>query len=59
MTEVKIGNRIMDNAVLKHKDIEYTGEALVLALLFHTKGAGRGTEDHKYLKRMLNDPNEQ
>lgn len=58
MKDIEIGNRIMDNAFLRHNETEYTGEALVLALLFHTKGAGRGTDDHKYLKRMLDDPNQ-
>jgi hypothetical protein len=59
MKEIKIGNRIMDVAFLRHNETEYTGEALVLAVLFKTKGAGRGSDDHKYLKKMLDDPNEQ
>ena len=54
---IKPDKRVMDLAWMRHKDTVYTGEALVLALLFHTKGAGRNTDDHKYLTRMLDDPN--
>jgi hypothetical protein len=54
---IKPDRRVMDLAWLRHGETIYTGEALVLALLFHTKGAGRGTDDHKYLSRMLDDPN--
>ena len=49
--------RVMDLAWMRHKDIIYTGETLVLALLLHTQGAGRGSADHEQVRRMLNDPN--
>lgn len=54
---IKPDKRVMDLAWMRHKDTIYTGEALVLALLFHTKGAGRGSEDHKRVAQMLDDPN--
>lgn len=54
---IKPDKRVMDLAWMRHKDIVYTGEALVLALLLHTKGAGRNSADHATVSAMLNDPN--
>ena len=36
---------------------EITGEALLLACLLHSQGAGRQTEDFKDVQRIMNDVN--
>lgn len=36
---------------------EITGEALLLACLLHSKGAGRDTDDMRELQRIMNDQN--
>ena len=56
---VPMGNRIMDRAWLRDGDTIHTGEALVLALLLHTKGKSkRGQQEVEQVARMLNDPNQ-
>jgi hypothetical protein len=56
---VPMGNRVMDKAWLRDGDVIHTGEALVLALLLHTKGKSkRGQQEIEEVARMLNDPNQ-
>ena len=53
-----IGNRVMDKAYLRDGDVIHRGEALLLALLVHTKGnKKRKAEDVKQIAAMLDDPN--
>ena len=55
---VPVGNRMMDRAYLRDGDVVHTGEALLLALLFHAKGkTRRGTDELKQVSKMLDDPN--
>ena len=53
------GARVMDNAW--HRDDRgnvHTGEALLLALILHTKGkTKRGKKEVEHLSRLLDDPN--
>ena len=52
-----MGTRIMDTAFLRDKNgTIYSGEALVLACLFHAKGK-RTKENEEELARLLDDPN--
>lgn len=56
---VPMGNRVMDRAWLRDGDVIHTGEALLLAVLLHTKGkTGRSQNDLEQVARMLNDPNQ-
>lgn len=56
---VPVGNRVMDRAWLRDGDTIHTDEALVLALLLHTKGKSqRGQQEVEQVARMLNDPNQ-
>jgi len=55
---VPVGNRIMDKAYLRDGSLVHTGEALLLALLFHAKGkTKRGNDELKQVAKMLDDPN--
>lgn len=57
---VPTGNRMMDRAYLRDGDVVHTGEALLLALLFHAKGkTKRGVDELKQVAKMLDDPNAQ
>lgn len=38
-------------------DVAITGEALILACLLHTHGAGRNTDDMETVKSLMNDVN--
>ena len=52
-----MGTRVMETAYLRDKtETVYTGEALVLACLFHAKGK-RTAENEEELARILDDPN--
>lgn len=57
---VPMGKRVMDIAWLRDSSGNiHTGEALVLALLLHTKGKSRrGHEELEHIGKMLNDPNQ-
>jgi hypothetical protein len=56
---VPMGNRVMDRAWLRDGDVIHTGEALLLAVLLHTKGkTGRSQAELEQVARMLNDPNQ-
>jgi hypothetical protein len=55
---VPMGNRIMDRAYLRDGDLVHTGEALLVALLFHTKGkTKRGQSELEDISKIMNDPN--
>lgn len=55
---VPTGNRLMDRAYLRDGDLVHTGEALLVALLLHTKGkTRRGQNELEQVSKMLNDPN--
>ncbi|AXH49273.1 hypothetical protein HWB76_gp129 [Streptomyces phage Blueeyedbeauty] len=55
---VPVGNRMMDRAYLRDGNVVHTGEALLLALLFHAKGkTKRGNDELKQVSKMLDDPN--
>ena len=55
---VPVGNRLMDRAYLRDGDVIHTGEALLLALLFHAKGkTSRGQNEMQQVSKMLDDPN--
>lgn len=40
-----------------HTDSVVTGEALILACLLHTTGAGRDSDDLKVVQALMNDVN--
>lgn len=55
---VPVGNRMMDRAYLRDGSVFHTGEALLLALLVHTKGkTKRGAEEMNHIAKIMNDPN--
>jgi len=55
---VPVGNRLMDRAYLRDGNLIHTGEALLVALLLHTKGkTQRGQNELEQVSKMLNDPN--
>jgi hypothetical protein len=50
--------RLSTRAFLRGKDdIVYTGEQLMLALLLHAKGNGRGSEDETFVRKIMKDHN--
>lgn len=51
---------MMDRAWLRdHSDTVHTGEALLLALLLHTKGkTKRGQAEIEHVARLMKDPNQ-
>jgi hypothetical protein len=53
------GRRFMDIAHFRDSNgIEYTGEALMLALLVKTHGkTNRGTREMRQIQQLLEDPN--
>lgn len=48
---------VMNRAWMRDGDIIIDGEALMLALLIHTKGAGRNTKDMRDLQKIMKDHN--
>ncbi|QNN99233.1 hypothetical protein SEA_FAUST_154 [Streptomyces phage Faust] len=55
---VPVGNRLMDRAYLRDGNLIHTGEALLVALLLHTKGkTKRGQNELEQVSKMLDDPN--
>lgn len=53
-----VGNRIMDNAFLRDGELEHTGEALLLALILHTKGkTKRSKQELEEIGKLFDDPN--
>lgn len=55
---VPMGNRLMDRAYLRDGNLIHTGEALLVALLLHTKGkTKRGQNEMQQVSKMLDDPN--
>jgi hypothetical protein len=53
---VPMGNRLMDRAYLRDGSLVHTGEALLLAMLFHAKGK-RNQSELEQVSKMLDDPN--
>ena len=52
------GYRMMDRAWLRDGEVIHTGEALLLAVLLHSKGKSRANfEDTKYVAKLMKDPN--
>jgi hypothetical protein len=49
--------RVMDLAYIRDGDVTHTDEAVILACLLHSKGKGRGTDDHKHVQRIMKDRN--
>lgn len=55
---VSVGNRLMDRAYLRDGNLIHTGEALLVALLFHTKGkTKRSQSELAEVSKIMNDPN--
>lgn len=55
---VPVGNRLMDRAYLRDGNLIHTGEALLVALLFHTKGkTKRGQNELAEVSKIMKDPN--
>lgn len=50
-------NRVMDLAYIRDGNITHTDEAVILALLTHTRGKGRGTKDMDDVRRIMRDRN--
>lgn len=48
---------IMKMAYLRDGDVIHSGEALLLAMLLHTKAQRESKEMHLQVARMLDDPN--
>lgn len=44
-------------AWIRNGDLVVTGEALILACLLHTHGAGRNTDDFKAVQALMDDIN--
>lgn len=49
--------RVMDLAFIRDGKITHTDEAVILALLTHTRGKGRGTKDMDDVRRIMRDRN--
>lgn len=48
---------VMLNAYIRDGEITYSGEAMMLACLVHSKGAGRDTDDEKMVRKIMSDHN--
>lgn len=56
--DVDVFYRVANRAHMFDGNIEYDGEALLLALLLHTTGtASRTPQEMKQVSKMLDDPN--
>lgn len=49
--------RLMERAYIRDGDNSHTGEALLLACLLHTKGAGRESKEMRDLRMIMRDQN--
>lgn len=49
--------QFINQAWIRNGDSAVTGEALILACLLHTTGAGRNTDDLKTVQALMNDVN--
>jgi hypothetical protein len=49
--------QLINQAWIRNGDLTVTGEALILATLLHTTGAGRDSDDYKEVLRLMNDVN--
>jgi len=54
---IEPGRRIMDLAWMRDGETIHTGEALLLACLFHAKGKSRKSDDMRELQRIMKDKN--
>ena len=50
--------RVANRAYLYNGDIVYTGDTLMLALLFHCKGKSRNLDAEREIGKLLDDPNQ-
>ena len=60
MKKVKVKRdtrQFVNQAWIRNGDNFVTGEALILATLLHTTGAGRNTDDMKVVQSLMNDVN--
>lgn len=51
------GWRLIQTAYVRDGELLYTGEAMSLACLLHTKGRGRNTKDMLDVQKIMNDHN--
>lgn len=49
--------QLINQAWIRNGDSVVTGEALILATLLHTHGAGRNSDDFKTVQALMNDIN--
>lgn len=49
--------QFLNQAWIRNGDLVVTGEALILACLLHTHGAGRNTDDFKVVQALMDDIN--
>lgn len=57
-TFIPTGNRVMDRAYIRDGDLVHVDEALLLAVLLHTKGKSRKNQtDMDHVARLMKDPN--
>lgn len=49
--------QFINQAWVRNGDSYITGEALILACLLHTHGAGRNTDDFKAVQALMDDVN--
>ena len=49
--------QFINQAWIRNGDGVLTGEALILATLLHTHGAGRNSDDFKTVQSLMNDVN--
>lgn len=60
MEKVKIRsgtNQFANQAWMRNGQFVVSGEALILACLLHSRGAGRDTDDMKDVQRIMRDVN--
>lgn len=60
MNKIKIKDdtrQFVNQAWVRNGDSYVTGEALILACLLHTTGAGRNSDDMKFVQALMNDAN--
>lgn len=49
--------QFINQAWIRNGDVPITGEALILACLLHSTGAGRDSEDMKTVQSLMDDIN--
>ncbi len=53
----RVFSRLVHRAYIRDGETVHTGEAVALACLVHTRGAGRQSNDMKDVQRMMRDRN--